>query len=58
MAKQITVKTLREQLERLEQAGLGEAQLWFRDWDDIDHKIEEGVFDACERNGVKNIVLG
>lgn len=58
MAPQITVKELREQLERMEQLGYGDAKLWFRDWDDIDHKVEVGIYDNYEEKNVKNIVLG
>ena len=50
----ITVKELREQLERLEKMGLGDAQVWYRDNNDIDHKVTEGIYDTHE----KNIVLG
>lgn len=50
----ITVKELKEQLITMERLGLGDAQVWFRDWNDIDHKIEEGVYDTNE----KKVVLG
>ena len=50
----ITVKELREQLERLEQAGMADAVVWFRDWDNIDHKVEQGIYDTCENN----LILG
>ena len=43
----ITVKQLREQLETLEKMGMGDAVLWFKDWDDIDHPLEEGIYDTC-----------
>jgi hypothetical protein len=43
----ITVKQLREQLETLEKMGMGDAVLWFRGWDDIDHPLEEGIYDTC-----------
>ena len=53
MKKIITVKELREQLERLEKIGLADAPLYFRDWNDVDHELAEGVYDACE-----GVVLG
>ena len=53
MKKIITVKELREQLEKLEKAGLADAPLYYRDWDDIDNELTEGVYDACE-----GVVLG
>jgi hypothetical protein len=54
MEKNITVKELREQLEHLERLGKGDAFVMFRDWNDIDHKVEEGIYDICENK----IVLG
>lgn len=54
MENAITVKELREQLERLENMGMGDAVVMFRDWHDIDHKVEEGVYDTCENK----VVLG
>ena len=53
MKKIITVKELREQLEKLEKIGLADAPLYFRDWDDVDPELTEGVYDACE-----GVVLG
>ena len=50
----ITVKDLREQLERLEAVGLENAAIWFRNNDDIDELIEFGVVD----NDHKNIAIG
>jgi hypothetical protein len=50
----ITVSELREQLERLEKLGLGDAKVWYRDLQDFDHKVLEGVYDTDE----KNVVLG
>lgn len=44
--KQITVKELREQLERLEAQGLANAPLWFRDWGDVDTELSEGILDT------------
>ena len=46
-------KELREQLEKLEKVGLADAPLYYRDWDDIDHELTEGVYDICE-----GVVLG
>lgn len=43
-----TVKELREQLERLEALGMGEATIFFRDYHDFDHKVEQGIWDTCE----------
>lgn len=53
MKKIITVKELREQLEKLEKIGLADAPLYYRDWDDIDNELTEGVYDICE-----GVVLG
>ena len=53
MKKIITVKELREQLEKLEKAGLADAPLYYRDWDDIDNELTEGVCDVCD-----GVVLG
>lgn len=58
MAPQITVKELREQLEKMERLGYGDAKLWFRDWEDIDHEVEVGIYDTYEKENVKNVVLG
>jgi hypothetical protein len=51
--KMITVKELREQLEKLEKMGLADTPLSFRDWNDVDHELTEGVYDFCE-----TVVLG
>ena len=51
--KVITVKELREQLEKLEKVGLADTPLFFRDWNDVDHELTEGVYDLCE-----TVVLG
>ena len=48
MRKIITVKELREQLEKLEKVGLADAPLYYRDWDGIDNELIEGVHDVCE----------
>lgn len=55
MEKQITVKELREQLERLEAAGMGDFFVWYRDVDSIDWKMEQGLFDVCQKD--KSIAL-
>jgi hypothetical protein len=46
--KVITVKDLREQLERLERAGMADALVWFRDWYNFDHEVAEGIVDTHE----------
>ena len=48
MEKIITVNELFDQLQGLRDYGCGEHKLYFRDWDDIDHKVEEGVLDSGE----------
>jgi hypothetical protein len=50
----ITVKELIKQLQTLEELGMGDAKVWYRDFNDIDHKITEGVYDTHENN----VVLG
>lgn len=48
MKKIITVKELREQLEKLEKMGLADALLCFRDWrTDMDTELEEGILDLA-----------
>ena len=54
MEKNITVRELREQLATLERLGKGDAIVVFRDWNDIDLKFEEGVYDVVENK----VVLG
>lgn len=54
MKKQITVKELREQLERMEEIGMGDALVWYRDENDTDWEIEQGIWDRNDNN----IVLG
>ena len=44
--KQITVKELREQLEKLEMQGMANDPLWFRDWEDVDTELSEGILDT------------
>lgn len=52
--KQITVNELVEQLQKLQELGRGNNLVWFRDWNDVDHEIEQGIYDTYENN----IVLG
>ena len=52
--KIITVNELLDKLQRIKDCGCGEYKLYFRDWNDIDHKIEEGVYD----NGEDWVALG
>ena len=47
MKKIITVKELREQLEKLEKMGLADTPLCFRDWNDMDTELEEGILDLA-----------
>lgn len=49
----ITVKELREQLEKLEKMGMGDAQIWYRDPYSFDYPLEQGLWD----NNDKNVVL-
>ena len=39
----ITVKELREQLEKLEEMGMGDAQVWYRDPYSFDYSLEQGL---------------
>lgn len=52
--KQITVNELIKQLQKAQEMGRGNDLIWFRDWNDIDHEIEQGIYDTYENN----IVLG
>lgn len=52
--KQITVNDLIEQLLKAQEMGRGNDLVWFRDWNDVDHEIEQGIYDTHEGN----IVLG
>ena len=56
MSKHITIKELREQLEAFERLGFGEAEVWFRDHNDIDHIMTDGILDHSDDK--KNVVLG
>ena len=56
MTKIITVKELREQLEKQEKIGLEDAPLYYRDCtepEDADHELIKGVYNVCE-----GVVLG
>ena len=50
-----TVNELINQLERMREQGFGEAEVWFRDYNDRDHEMEMGVIDD---NGLDRVVLG
>ena len=50
MKEKITVKELREQLERLEQLGMGDCQVWYRDQYSFDYPMEQGVWDTNEKD--------
>ena len=50
----ITVTELKKQLEVLEQLGMGHLPLTYRDWNDIDHAVEEGVYETT----TEKVVLG
>ena len=52
----ITVKELREQLEKLEALGLGDCAVWYRDADSMDYPIEQGVWDISR--GYNTVTLG
>ena len=54
MKKNITVKELREMLEVMERCGLGDAEVWYRDHNDIDHEVDSGVIDTDDYH----VVLG
>lgn len=46
----ITVSELKRQLEKLEELGMGDAQLWYRDEYSFDYEIEQGVWDTNGNN--------
>ena len=52
--KNITVKELRQQLEKLEAIGMGNCKVWYRDYSDMDWTVEQGIYDTDENN----VVLG
>ena len=52
--KNITVKELREQLERLEAIGMADYKVLYRDFSDMDWTVEQGILDTNENN----VVLG
>ena len=52
--KNITVKELREQLERLEAIGMADYKVWYRDFSDMDWTVEQGILNTNENN----VVLG
>ena len=52
----MTVKELKEQLERIEQLGYGNHKLIFIDNFDITHDIENGIHDILEIT--EEVVLG
>ena len=52
-----TVKELKKQLEILIELGYGEAEVWYRDEDSIDHGMESGVWDTWEDKDGKGVAL-
>ena len=56
MKKKITVKELREQLERMEAMGYGNAELVYMDEDSFTYGLEEGVHDNWDDMNI--VVLG
>lgn len=54
--KQITISELKKQLEMLEQNGMGDYVVWYRDEDSVDHEMERGLWDICEK--AKCVALG
>ena len=52
MKNKITVKELREQLEKLEAMGMGNAQVWYRDPYSFDYPLEQGLWDTNDENVV------
>ena len=56
MKKRITVKELREQLERMEAIGYGDAELMYVDEESFTYGLEEGVLDYWD--GMNTVVLG
>lgn len=58
MKKALTVKELREALERIEKEGYADFQVWFADYNDMTWSVEEGVHDIYEKHGDKAVILG
>ncbi len=52
----VTISELKKQLEMLEKNGMGDYVVWYRDEDSIDHAIESGLWDICEK--MKSVALG
>ncbi len=52
----ITISELKRQLEILEENGMGDYAVWFRDEDSVDHEVEQGLWDICEK--MKCVALG
>lgn len=48
MKKTITVNELIERLKIMESIGYGEAQVWFRDYNDMDWELTEGILDCAD----------
>lgn len=60
MTKKITVKELRDQLNRLMEydADFADAVVWYRDADSIDWEMEEGIWDThTDKDGKKSVAL-
>jgi hypothetical protein len=64
--KHITVNELARQLNNIIEMGDGDAWVWFRDWNDCDWAVEEGLYECLLNDpdqylkyyGNKSIVLG
>lgn len=54
MTRTITVNELIKQLTTMQELGMGEAKVWYRDYNSMDWPIEQGVYDTHENN----VVLG
>lgn len=58
---EITVKVLREQLEKLEALGYADSSLVYMDRDSMTYELEEGIHDIWYpliADGVVKVVLG
>lgn len=53
--KIITVSELKSQLEWLEEHGMGDYVVWYRDATSMDYRLEEGLWDTSEQ--YKSIAL-